>query len=458
MLELISLELSSVGNAIGQRCGSTKAGKSMSGVPILETHTNATGGTAGRRRWLICSLIFFATTINYVDRTVLGLLAPMLQTKIGWNEAQYGYIVTAFQVAYALGLLVMGPLVDRLGSRLGYAIAIVIWSLSAMAHSLARSVTTFAMARFGLGFGEAGNFPSALKAVAEWFPKRERALATGIFNSGTNIGATFAPLVVPQVALHFGWQYAFLLTGAFSAIWVVCWLMVYRKPQDDVKLSAAELQYIQSDPAPSVSRIPWSRLLVHRQSWAFVLGKFFTDPVWWFFLYWLPKFLSSVYHVTLSGVALPLIVIYNGATVGSIFGGWLPARFIRAGWSVNRARKTTMLICAIVVIPVISAVGLKSLWGSVAVITLAVAAHQGWSANLLTLSSDMFPKNAVASVAGLGTFAGAVSGAMIASLAGRLLQATGSYIPLFIYAGFAYLITLSLIHLLSPRLQPVMEP
>lgn len=425
-------------------------------VPHLSRNPNTQPG--GRRRWLICSLVFFATTINYVDRTVLGLLAPMLQSKMGWSEAQYGYIVTAFQVAYALGLLVMGPLVDRLGSRIGYALAIAIWSVSAMAHSLAHSLATFAMARFGLGFGESGNFPSAVKAVAEWFPKKERALATGIFNSGTNIGATLAPLMVPWVALHWGWQYAFLLTGFFSAVWIVCWLSIYRQPQNDPKLSRAELEYIQSDPVETVASVPWSRILVHRQAWTFMLGKFLTDPVWWFFLFWLPKFLSSTYRISLSGLALPLIIIYNGATLGSILGGWLPARFVRAGFTINRARKITMLMCAIAVVPVVSAVALNSLWPSVALITLAVAAHQGWSCNLLTLPSDMFPKNAVGSVVSLGTFAGAISGALIATAAGLLLKATGSYVPLFLFAGSIYLIALGVIQLLSPKLQPVTQP
>lgn len=432
--------------------------QSFAAAKMASTSQNASRASVGHRRWLICALVFFATTINYMDRTVLGLLAPVLQTTIGWNEAQYGYIVTAFQVSYALGLLVMGPLVDRLGSRVGYAIAVAIWSLSAMAHSLARSVAGFAMARFGLGFGEAGNFPSALKTVAEWFPKRERALATGIFNSGTNVGATFAPLLVPWIALHLGWQYAFLMTGLFSAIWIVCWLRIYRRPDDDTQLSAAELAYIRSDPAVAVGKIPWVRLLRHSQTWAFILGKFLTDPVWWFFLFWLPKYLSSVHHVTLSGLALPLIVIYNVATVGSIFGGWLPERFMKAGWTINRARKTAMLVCALAVMPVISAVGLTSLWGSVLIISLAVAAHQGWSSNLLTLPSDMFPTNAVASVVSLGTFAGSLSGAVIATTAGLLLKATGSYFPLFIFAGSTYLCAWFLISLLTPRLQPVARP
>lgn len=429
--------------------------QSFASAKLASTSPNANRASVGHRRWLICALVFFATTINYMDRTVLGLLAPVLQTTIGWNEAQYGYIVTAFQVSYALGLLVMGPLVDRLGSRVGYAIAVAIWSLSAMAHSLARSVAGFAMARFGLGLGEAGNFPSALKTIAEWFPKRERALATGIFNSGTNVGATFAPLLVPWIALHLGWQYAFLMTGVFSAIWIVCWLKIYRRPDDDTKLSAAELAYIRSDPAVAVVKIPWVRLLRHRQTWAFILGKFLTDPVWWFFLFWLPKYLSSVHHVTLSGLALPLIVIYNVATVGSIFGGWLPERFMKAGWTINRARKTAMLVCTFAVMPVISAVGLTSLWGSVLVLSLAVAAHQGWSCNLLTLPSDMFPTNAVASVVSLGTFAGSLSGAVMATTAGLLLKATGSYFPLFIFAGSTYLCTWCLISLLTPQLQPV---
>jgi len=424
-------------------------------TPVSSTSIDVQPG--GRRRWLICALIFFATTINYMDRTVLGLLAPMLQKTLHWNEAQYGYIVTAFQVAYALGLLLLGPLVDRVGSRIGYAIAIAIWSVSAMAHALAHSVVTFAMARFGLGFGESGNFPSALKAVAEWFPKKERAFATGLFNCGTNVGATLAPLVVPVIAIHFGWQYAFLLTGVFSAIWIVCWLTIYRRPQDDPKLSPSELAYIQSDPSEPIANVPWSRLLAHRQAWAIIIAKFLTDPVWWFFLFWLPKFLSSVYHVSLEGAALPLIVIYNAATVGSIFGGWLAARFIKAGWTVNRARKVTMLICALAVVPVVIAAGLHSLWASVGLISMAVAGHQGWSCNLLTLPSDMFPKNAVASVVGLGTFGGATSGALVATAAGLLLKATGSYVPLFIFAGSAYLIALAIVHSIIPRLQPVTQ-
>jgi ACS family hexuronate transporter-like MFS transporter len=412
-------------------------------------------GQVGHRRWMICGLLFFATTINYTDRQVLGLLAPMLQTKIGWSEAQYAYIGTSFLIAYALGLLIMGGLIDRVGTRLGYAAAIAIWSLAAISHSLVGSALGFGIVRFALGFGESGNFPAAIKTVAEWFPKKERALATGIFNSGTNAGATIAPLVVPLIALRLGWQFAFLLTGAFSAIWIVCWLTLYRRPQDDPRLSQLELAHIQSDPQEPAAKMAWASLLAHRQTWTFLLGKFLTDPIWWFFLFWLPKFFSTVHGVTLLGLGLPLIVIYNSATVGSIFGGWLAARLIQAGWTVNRARKTAMLVCAIAVVPVMLASRIQSLWGAVAVISLAVAAHQGWSANLFTLVSDMFPRNAVASVVGIGSFGGAIGGALIATFTGFLLQKTHSYLPIFLIAGVAYLIALSVIQSLSPRLQPV---
>jgi ACS family hexuronate transporter-like MFS transporter len=409
----------------------------------------------GRRRWLICALLFAATTINYMDRQVLGLLAPLLQVQIGWNEVQYGYIGTSFLVAYALGLLIMGPLVDRFGTRLGYAVAIAIWSVSAMAHALVGSALGFGIARFALGFGESGNFPSAIKAVAEWFPKKERALATGIFNSGTNAGATIAPLVVPWMAWRFGWRSAFLLTGIFSAAWIACWLRTYRSPMEDTKLSPTELEYIFSDPSEPAARLAWSHLVTHRQTWAFIAGKFLTDPVWWFFLFWLPKFFSSVHGVSLLGLGLPLVVIYNAATVGSILGGWLAGRFLKAGWTTNRARKSAMLACALCVVPVLSATAIQSLWGAVAVVSLAAAAHQGWSANLFTLTSDLFPKSAVASVVGIGTFAGAIGGTLIAATTGWLLEKTHSYVSIFVIAALAYLFALLVIQLLSPRLEPI---
>jgi len=404
---------------------------------------------------MICALLFFATTISYTDRAVLGILAPMLQVKIGWSEAQYGYIGTSFLIAYALGLFFGGGLIDRIGTRIGYAGSIAIWSLAAMSHALARSVFGFGAARFGLGLGESGNFPAAIKTIAEWFPRKERAFATGIFNSGANVGAIAAPLVVPWIAVRLGWQFAFLFTGVFSAIWIACWLTLYRPPHEDPRLSPRELDYIASDPPEPDIKIAWLHLLAHRQTWTFLLGKFLTDPIWWFFLFWLPKFFSSVHGVSLLGLRLPLIVIYNSATVGSVFGGWLQERLIKAGWTVNRARKTTMLVCAIAVTPVVLAVRIHTLWGTVAVISVAVAAHQGWSANLLTLASDMFPKNAVASVVGTGTCAGAIGGALIATFAGFLLQMTHSYVPIFVVAGFAYLIALLVIQSLSPHLEPV---
>ncbi|QSX73768.1 MFS transporter [Lysobacter arenosi] len=408
----------------------------------------------GMYRWRICAMLLLATTINYIDRQVLGVLAPFLQTEIGWNEIEYGYIVTAFQAAYAIGLLCAGAIIDRLGTRVGYAIAISIWSLAAMSHSLAASVIGFAAARFVLGFGEAGNFPAAIKTVAEWFPRKERALATGIFNSGSNIGAIVAPMMVPVVAATWGWQAAFLVTGALSAAWLVAWLLIYRTPEDQPRLSAGELAYIRSDPPEPTVRVPWSRILRHRQAWAFVAAKFITDPIWWFFLFWLPKFLHAEYGLTLLGLGLPLIVIFVLADVGSIFGGWLAGRFIKMGWSVNRARKTAMGICGLAVVPIVFAANADNLWLAVGLIGLATAGHQGWSANVFTLTSDMFPRRAVASVVGIGGFAGAVGGMMIATFTGFLLQTTGSYVPVFLMAGSAYLIALLVVHLLAPRLEP----
>lgn len=414
-------------------------------------------GAGGAFRWGICALLFFATTINYVDRQVLGLLEPTLQHKLGWTDLQYGYIVSAFQAAYAIGAVGMGWFIDRLGVRIGYAISIAIWSLSAMGHALARTATEFGIARFMLGIGEAGNFPAAIKAVAEWFPNKERALATGIFNSGTNVGATIGPLVVLAVAARLGWQFGFLLTGLFSAIWVVCWLAIYRPPRLKKRLSAAELAYIESDPPTANIKVSWLQLLPHRQTWAFVIGKFMTDPIWWFFLFWLPPFLTTKFHLpplSVSKLGLPVVVIYNAATVGSVLGGWLPARFMKLGWPRHRARQAAMLICALAVVPILATAGVHSLWGAVGLISLATAAHQGWSANLFTLASDMFPKPAVASVVGFGQFFGAVGGALIALFVGFLLHTTHSYAPVFTLAASAYLLALLVIYLLAPTLRP----
>ena len=408
----------------------------------------------GRYRWRICALLFAATTLNYVDRQVLGVLAPDLTQRFGWSEIDYSNIVTAFQAAYAIGLISAGALIDKLGTRIGYALAICVWSVAAMSHALAGSVMGFAAARFLLGLGEAGNFPAAIKTVAEWFPRRDRAFATGIFNSGSNVGAILAPLAVPVVAVTWGWQAAFLFTGVLSAIWLVTWLAVYRPPAQDAKLSPAELAYIRSDPDEPAARLPWAQLLRHRQAWAFVVAKFLTDPIWWFFLFWLPKFLNQEYGLTLTALGPPLIAIYLLADIGSIGGGWLAGRFIKRGWSVNKARKSAMLVCALCVVPIALASWATNLWVAVALIGLATAGHQGWSANVFTLTSDMFPRYAVGSVVGLGGLAGAVGGMLISTFVGFLLQATGSYVPVFVMAASAYLIALAAVHWLVPRLEP----
>jgi len=408
----------------------------------------------GRYRWRVCMMLLLATTINYTDRQVLGVLAPFLQQQIGWNELQYSYIVTAFQTAYAIGLLGAGAIIDKFGTRIGYALSIGVWSIAAAGHALATGVMSFAVARFALGLGEAGNFPAAIKAVAEWFPQRERALAAGIFNSGSNIGALVAPMMVPVVATRWGWQAAFLCTSALSALWLVMWLCTYRTPDEQPKLSTAERAYIGHEPS-AVARVPWSQLLRHRQAWTLVAAKFITDPIWWFFLFWLPKFLHARYGLSLLELGLPLVAIFLLADLGSIAGGWLAGRFIRRGWSANRARKATMLICALLIMPVLFAARANHLWLAVALIGMATAGHQGWSANVYTLASDMFPRHAVASVVGMGGFAGAVGGMLISTVIGLLLQATGSYVPVFMLAGSAYLIALVVVHALAPRLQPV---
>jgi len=415
----------------------------------------APAGRVGHYRWVICALIFFATTINYIDRQVLGILAPDLQNIIGWNEKEYGFIVTAFQAAYAASLLLTGWLIDRIGTRTGYSLSIIFWSIAAMGHALARSALGFGVWRGLLGFGEGGNFPTAIKTVAEWFPKKERAFATGLFNSGTNVGAIVAPLIVPWIAINWGWQWAFILTGALGFLWLLLWLPLYRRPEDHPRLSKQELAYIRSDPPEPSVRIPWVRLFPHRQTWAFVLGKFMTDPIWWFYLFWLPKFLHTNYGLTLDRMGPPLVVIYLVSDAGSIAGGWLSSFLIRRGWSINAARKTTMLICALCVVPIMFAWKATDMWVAVGFIGLATAAHQAWSANIFTIASDMFPRQAVGSIVGLGGMGGAIGGMYMATAAGFLLHLTGSYHVLFIVAGSAYLAALLVVHSLAPRLKPV---
>jgi ACS family hexuronate transporter-like MFS transporter len=409
----------------------------------------------GRYRWKICALLFFATTVNYLDRQVLGILAPVLQKSIGWNEAQYGYIVTAFQAAYGLSIFFAGRIMDRIGTRKGYSISVVIWGLASMAHSLVRTPFGFGVARFALGIGEAGNFPAAIKTVAEWFPRKERAFANGIFNSGTNFGAILAPLAIPWIALRFGWQAAFLFTGVTDLIWLMFWLAMYRKPADHPKVSRAELQYIQSDARTPDSKVPLSLLLAKRQTWAYALGKVLTDPVWWFYLFWLPKYLAQSRGLLLSDLRFPLMAIYVASSLGSLGGGWLSSFLLRRNWSVNRARKTTMLLCACLALPAVFVAHVANLWFAVALIGLATAAHQGWSANIFTTVSDMFPQQAVGSVVGIGGTVSAVGSMLSASVVGIVLQATGIYTALFFSAGIAYLVALAVFHTLAPKMQPV---
>jgi MFS transporter, ACS family, hexuronate transporter len=408
-------------------------------------------------RWTICALLFVATTINYVDRQVLGILAPTLQREIGWSEADYGDIVSWFSLAYAIGFLGVGRLFDRIGVRAGFAVSIVAWSLAAMGHALARTAAGFSVARAALGLGESGNFPGSIKTVAEWFPRRERALATGIFNAGTNVGAIVAPLIVPWIALTWGWRWAFIATGALGFLWLVFWLPMYRSPEEHPRVTPSELAHIRSDPPEPTHRVPWRSLLGHRQTWAFVLGKFLTDPIWWFYLYWLPKFLDSNYGIKLAQVAAPLVVIYLVADVGSVGGGWISGALMNRGWTVNRARKTALLMAALMIAGAMLIVAPQagSMWAAVGVVSVAAASHQWWSANLFTTASDMFPRWAVASVVGLGGFAGAMGGMLFQRATGRILQATNNdYAVIFVICGLAYVTAWLVIHLLAPRLEP----
>jgi ACS family hexuronate transporter-like MFS transporter len=421
-----------------------------------ESNSEAAGVTsrAGYLRWAICALLLFGTTKNYMDRQVLGVLKTTLQHDLGWSEIDYGNLVFAFQAAYAVGMLAVGRLVDRIGTRLGYALAMVFWSLASMGHALAGSLTSFLVARSALGFGEAGVFPASIKTVAEWFPKRERALATGIFNAGTNVGAIVTPLVVPWITVQWGWRSAFVITGALGFVWLVFWIVLYRKPEEHPRLSRTELDYIRSDPQEPTSKIKWAQLIPHRQTWSFVAGKFMIDPIWWFYLFWVPDFLQRNHGLALMKIGVPIMVIYVIADVGSVAGGWFSSWLIQRGSSVNVARKSAMLLCALCVVPIVFAYRIQSLWGAVLLIGLAAAAHQGFSANLFTLTSDMFPAQAVGSVVGMGGMAGAIGGMLIAKIVGYTLQWTGSYMLPFLIAGCSYLLALAAIQLLAPRLEP----
>lgn len=408
----------------------------------------------GRVRWTICAMLFVATSINYMDRQVIAILKPTLQHSIGMTEVDYGHIAAAFMIAYALGLLAAGRFVDRVGTRIGYMVIMALWSLSAIGHTLANTVIEFGVARFLLGLGESGNFPAAIKTVAEWFPQSERSLATGIFNSGANMGAILAPIIVPWVTIRYGWHAAFLATGGFSALWILWWYRNYRKPANHPTLTGAELRYIYQEAAEQMGpSTRWSSLLGLCQTWAFSIPKFLTDPIWWFFLFYLPSYFSARFHLDLSHLGLPLIIVYGASTIGSVAGGWLPAPLRRLGLSATNARLAAMLLCACMVVPIFLVNFLDSEWAAVGLLSMAAAAHQGWSANLFTTASDMFPHYAVGSVTGIGGTAGAIGGALLMNYAGYILQLTHSYASLFAIAASAYIVALCILCLLAPGLK-----
>ena len=410
----------------------------------------------GNYRWRIVILLFFASTINYIDRQVFGILAPQLQHQFGWSESDYGFMIMSFQAAYAIGLISMGTLLDKVGTRLGFIISITLWSLAGMTHAFARTVFSFSLARFALGIGESANFPAAIKTVAEWFPKKERALATGVFNSGPNLGAILTPLLVPLIALKWGWQSAFIITGALGFIWLLFWIPMYRKPELETRLSETERSYIlQDELEPETKKIPWKKLISYRQTWGICLARFVTDPIWWFFLYWLPKFLNSRFHIDLTNMGLPMIVIYLVSIGGSIFGGWWSSRLIIRGKNPLKARKQTILLLALLVIPIFFASISSSLWISVALISMATFAHQGYAANIFTIVSDIYPKNAVGSVVGLSGFAGAIGGILFSAAVGLILEFTGSYYVIFGFASIAYLLCWLSLHLMIPDHQKI---
>jgi len=419
----------------------------------------AAGKRMSHQRWVICAFLFFATVIAYVDRGVIAYLEKYLETIIpGLNSIRYGYILAAFQAAYAIGMVVAGGFTDRLGTRKAFAIAITLWSIAAMLPGAAFSVTTFALAMFLLGLGEAANFPACIKAVAEWFPKSERALATGIFNSGANIGNLVVPIVVPLLFALTGWRGSFLITGLFGILWLIGWLLTYRRPELHPRVSAAELEWILSDRDTAVERVPWRDVFPCKETWAFAIGKFLTDPIWWFYLFWLPRYLQSTFHLDLAKSRTPLVIVYGIATIGSIGGGYISSFLLKRNAPLYVARKTALLLCALCVMPVLAAPFLNRLSLVVCVVGLAAAAHQGWSANLFTLPSDMFPKAAVASVTGIGGMAGACGGFLMQLATGYIVGLTHSYVPLFAIACVAYVGSLLILHLITPRLAPARLP
>ncbi len=417
----------------------------------------------GNYRFRILALLMFATTINYFDRSIIGVLAPTLEKMFDWSNNDYANIMIAFKVAYAIGMLTMGGIIDRLGTKKGYTLSIAIWSVFGMLHAAVMpgySVIGFAAARFGLGFGEAGNFPAAVKTVGEWFPKKDRAFATGIFNAATSFGAIAAPFVVAAVVHVDGknWQIPFLITGALSSLWVFLWLRTYQKPEEHPKVSPEELAYIQSDSEvqESSEKLPWSQVAKTREAWAFAVAKI-TDAVWWFYLFWGAKFLADTFDVNIKNIAVPFFVIYALADAGSILGGYISGYFMRQGWTVNKARKMTLLFCALIILPVCYVAITDNKWVAIILIGLGAAGHQAWSANIFTLVSDVMPKKATASVVGIGGMVGAVAGMIADKLLGSVLDQAGNsgYFYAFLVAGSCYLVILGIVHLMMPKMTPL---
>jgi ACS family hexuronate transporter-like MFS transporter len=417
-------------------------------------------------RWRVVALLFFASTINYLDRQVLGLLKPTLEAEFNWTETDYSRVVMAFQAAYALSLIGFGAIIDRIGTKIGYVISVVVWSIGAMLHAAVHSTMGFGLMRGLLGLGEGGNFPVAIKATAEWFPKKERALATGIFNSGTNIGAVVAPILVPWILGVYGWREAFLITGAIGFVWLIFWWIYYEVPAKQKRINQAEFDHIHSDNEPEVKStdppVKWASLFRIRQTWAFIFGKMLTDPIWWFFLYWVPSYFAETFKLNLSKPSLELVIVYTGTTIGSIGGGYLSGYFINKGWPVFKARKTSMFFFALAVMPIMLAQYCTNIWEAVFLISFAAAAHQAWSANIFTTASDMFPKKAVSSVVGIGGMAGSVGGILFPMLVGYLLdtyKAAGNisagYNIIFIICGCAYLLAWGMMHLFAPKMEQV---
>jgi ACS family hexuronate transporter-like MFS transporter len=423
------------------------------------TDTSETVSKIRHLRWYICGLLFCATTINYIDRQTIAVLKPHLQVILNWSESDYGWIVFAFQMAYAIMMIVSGGFIDWMGTRVGYALAMVWWSAAAMAHALARGALSFGAARFFLGAGEAGNFPAAIKAVAEWFPKRERALATGIFNAGSNVGAVLAPPLVVWLTLKWSWREAFLVTGSLGFLWLFLWLALYRVPGKHPRITAEEFHYIHDDvveeAAQDEAKIPWRKILSYRQAWGFILAKFMTDPIWWFYIYWLPSYLRQARGFSLKEIGYFAWIPFLAADIGSVAGGWLSGFLIKRGWSINGARKTTMAICAFCMPAGIAAVLVPKAWLSLALISVATSAHPGWSANVFTLASDMFPKKDIGTIVGIGGASGAVGGMILALTAGYVLQWFHSYVPLFIIAGVMHPLALVVVQRVIPRIEPV---